>query len=91
MSLSELKEKAIKLGATDLKASTRKGKKYMVKYEGKYIHFGASGYQDFTQHKDEKRRENYRRRHGAIKLKDGRLAHKVKGTPSYFSWTLLWT
>ena len=88
--MDELKQKAIKLGATDLKVSTRKGKKYMVKYNDKWVHFGASGYQDYTQHRDEKRRENFRKRHSAIKLKDGRLAYKVKGTPSYFSWYLLW-
>lgn len=27
------------------------------------FHFGAAGYQDFTQHKDENRRKNYIRRH----------------------------
>lgn len=31
--------------------------------EGKRIQFGASGYQDFTQHQDEKRKENYIKRH----------------------------
>ena len=89
--MEQLKQKAIELGATDLKPSTRKGKKWMVNYEGKWIHFGASGYQDFTQHRDENRRENYRRRHSAIKLKDGRLAYRVKTQSAFWSWNLLWT
>jgi hypothetical protein len=47
-----------------LKKSTRKDKKLMVitPYK-KIIHFGASGYSDFTIHKDKKRRERYLNRH----------------------------
>ena len=85
-----LEQKALRLGATELRPSTRKGKKYAVLYQGKFIHFGATGYEDFTEHKDPARRANYRRRHGAIKLKDGRLAYTVKSSPAYWSWTLLW-
>ena len=29
----------------------------------KTIHFGATGYEDFTTHKDEKRKQNYTTRH----------------------------
>ena len=43
--------------------STRKDKKYMVKVNGKTIHFGASGYSDFIHNKDEKRKERYIARH----------------------------
>ena len=85
-----LEQKAKRLGATELRPSTRKGKKYAVLYQGKWIHFGATGYEDFTEHKDPARRANYRRRHGAIKLRDGRLAYTVKSSPAYWSWTLLW-
>ena len=85
-----LEQKALRLGATELRPSTRKGKKYAVLYQGKFIHFGATGYEDFTEHKDPARRANYRRRHGAIRLKDGRLAYTVKSSPAYWSWTLLW-
>ena len=52
-------------------ASNRKGKKKMVlvKKGGKVklVHFGQKGYQDFTQHKDPKRRENYLKRSGLIR------------------------
>ena len=88
--MEKLKNKAISLGAIDLKKSNRKNKKWMVNYNNKWIHFGASGMSDFTQHKDKARRDRYRARHSKIKLKDGRLAYKVKGSPAFFSWNLLW-
>ena len=50
--------------------STRKDKKYMVyqvdnqnKKIGNVVHFGAVGYEDYKIHKDDKRRDNYIRRH----------------------------
>ena len=44
--------------------STRKDKKLMAIIDNKkIIHFGASGYADFTTHKDEKRKQNYITRH----------------------------
>ena len=40
--------------------SDDKNKKYKAVIDGKKtIHFGASGYQDFTTHNDPKRRDNY--------------------------------
>jgi hypothetical protein len=43
-----------------LEKSSRKEKKLMIRKEypneGKIIHFGASGYEDYLQHKDEKRK-----------------------------------
>ena len=47
-----------------LQKSTRKDKKWMViAPDGKTIHFGAEGYQDFTDHGDERRRSSYLARH----------------------------
>jgi len=47
-----------------LKQSSRKDKKYMAVFEdGKKVHFGASGYSDYTKHKDPKRKERYIARH----------------------------
>jgi len=83
-------QKALRLGAIELRPSQRAGKKWAVLYQGKWIHFGATGYEDYTQHKDPARRANYRRRHGAIKLKDGRLAYTVPTSPAFWSWNLLW-
>ena len=40
--------------------SDNKSKKMMAVIDGKKtVHFGASGYQDFTTHKNSKRRDNY--------------------------------
>ena len=48
--------------------STRKNKKYMVtRPDGKIVHFGQMGYEDFTRHKDKKRRKNYLTRSRRIK------------------------
>ena len=63
-------EKAKKYLGNDVNIdfSTRKAKKYMVKNpNGKWIHFGAKGYEDFTEHNDKTRRENYLKRASAIK------------------------
>ncbi len=89
--MEALRKKALSLGATDFRKSKKKGKKYDVIYKGKVVSFGSAGMSDFTIHKDKARRDRYRARHSKIKLKDGRLAYKVKGTPAYFSWRILWT
>jgi hypothetical protein len=41
--------------------STKKEKKYMIMdpKTGKWTHFGQMGYEDYTKHKDKKRRHNY--------------------------------
>jgi len=86
--------------------STRKGKKYMTRYKGKLIHFGAlksdgKGYQQYRDrtglglyshldHNDPERRKKYRERHGKIKLKDGTLAYKNKEQPAHYSYFYLW-
>ena len=54
----------------EVSKSTRQGKKYMAKVQSKdggtkTVHFGATGYKDFTQHKDEDRKANYLKRHKA--------------------------
>lgn len=44
--------------------STRADKKFMiVTPSGHKVHFGATGYEDFTIHKDEERKQRYISRH----------------------------
>ena len=43
--------------------SSRPGKKYEVHIGDKIIHFGATGYEDFTTHKDPVRKASYLARH----------------------------
>ena len=79
------------LGGSDIKKSDRKHKKLAVKVDDKYIHFGDDRYDDYTKHKDDKRKKNYQARHKAIKTKDGKPAYKDKHKPSCWSMNLLWT
>lgn len=69
----------------DIYYSTRKNKKYMVlnPQTNKWIHFGDSRYEDFTQHQDEKRRTLFRNR-------NAKWANAPKWTPSFLSYYLLW-
>ena len=46
-----------------LKKSSNTEKKFDAIVEGKKISFGASGYSDFTKHKDPERKERYIERH----------------------------
>jgi hypothetical protein len=70
--------------------SKRKNKKFMVKTKKGIIHFGSSKYEDYTQHKDEKRREAYCKRAKGIKNKKGELTYKDKDTANYWSYNYLW-
>lgn len=73
-----------------VKPSSVKGKKYTAIFyndEGKKIktsQFGASGYEDFTMHKDKKRREKYRARH------KNNLSKTDYTSPAHLSYYLLW-
>ena len=67
--------------------STRAGKKYMAAIEGgATVHFGAVGYQDFTQHGDEKRKAAYLSRHEA---KETWTLQGVESAGFWARW-LLW-
>lgn len=85
-----MKTKAIRLGARDLKRSTRKNKKWAVLYDGRWIHFGDTRYEDFTQHKDEERRYRYLKRALNITDKEGNLTAFDPYSPNYWSVNLLW-
>jgi hypothetical protein len=71
-----------------IELSNKKDKKYMVYNPNtkKWVHFGQIGYEDFTKHKDPKRRENYLTRTANMKgdWKDD------KYSPNNLSRNLLW-
>ena len=47
-----------------IKKSTKSSAKYMAVFDdGKKVHFGASGYEDYTTHGDEERKKSYLARH----------------------------
>ena|SRR5210317_1018040 len=74
----------------EIKPSNNKDKKYTAifydndKKKVKTIHFGASGYSDYTQHKDPKRKQRYIERH---KNNEDWSDYKTAGALSRF---ILW-
>ena len=69
--------------------SDKPGKKYFIITESnKKVYFGASGYSDFTIHKDEARKQRYIDRH---KKNESKYWNKSGiDTPSFWSVFLLW-
>lgn len=70
-----------------LRRSSIATKKYMViTPNGKRVHFGAKGYEDYTIHGDDKRKENYIKRHQ--KREDWTISGL--NTAGFWSLWLLW-
>jgi hypothetical protein len=66
-----------------LTESNRKNKKYMVTSpDGKVIHFGGAGYDDYTTHKDEKRKARYLSRTASQPQDD------IRSAAFWASWVL---
>lgn len=68
-----------------LSRSSKKEKKFMVKVEGKTIHFGAKGYSDYTIHKDTERKQRYIARHSGEDWSKSGI-----DTAGFWSRHLLW-
>jgi len=80
----EVKKKARYYNLNTVYESTRRNKKYMVCNDnGKFIHFGAMGYSDFTKNHDKARLEAFRRR-------NWRWQYADIYTPRWLSYFLLW-
>ncbi len=80
--MSRVKANARKIGVT-VKPSTRKGKKIDVfRNQKKLASIGDASMADFTKHRDEQRRKNFKSRFQKQRTK--------VGTPAYFSDRLLW-
>ena len=89
--MSTLRAKAIKLGATEFGHSHVRGKRFYVIYRGHRINFGAANGSTYVDHEDQHKRAAWYARHSNIKLRDGRFAYRVRESPSYWSWHLLWS
>jgi len=85
-----MENKARQLGASEFGKSNRKDKRFYVVYNDKIIHFGSSTGSTFIDHKDEKKRQAWRARHSKIINKDGVPFYKIKSSPEFWSWNLLW-
>lgn len=58
--------------------------------EVKLVRFGLRGMEDFTQHKNEKRRENYLARSGGIRDKSGKLTKDDVFSANHWARKVLW-
>lgn len=68
----------------ELYESSRKDKKFMVQDpNGKWVHFGQKGYEDWHSHKDPIRRERFRNR-------NKKWANAEKWTPAHLAYYVLW-
>jgi hypothetical protein len=69
----------------ELYESSRKDKKFMIQDpNGKWVHFGQKGYEDWHSHKDPVRLERFRKR-------NKKWADAEKWTPAHLSWFVLWS
>jgi len=76
-----------------LDISKAKNKRFVLIKDGKRVNFGLypfSGSGAFIDHKDVSLKSAWIARHSKIKLKDGRLAYKVKDSPEYLAYNILW-
>ena len=69
----------------EIKESTRKDKKYMMKnpFTNRWVHFGQYGYEDYTRHKNLSRRLAFRTRNRS-------WANENPFSPAFLSYYLLW-
>ena len=87
--MEALKQRMLSRGATDFGRSKVQGKRFYVVYNNKTINFASATGKTFFDHKDKSKRKAWRARHSKIKNKHGQLVHKLKTSPSYWSY-LLW-
>lgn len=89
--MRDIRKLARKWGiSAPVRLSDRAQMKLMVQVGGEWIHFGASAYDDFTTHKDERRRANYCARASGIRDAKGRVAGNNPSSPNFYSMRLLW-
>ena len=90
MKMIDLYNKAEKLGATDFGKSTTKNKRFYVIYKGKKINFGSKTGSAFIDHHDKLIKKNWRARHSKIIRDDGVPFYKIKTSPEFWAWKILW-
>lgn len=86
------KSKGIINNDHDLQESARQGKRFMIKHNNKWIHFGLwpyNGYGTFIDHENDSLRGAWRKRHMKI-LRKGKPAYIDKESPEFYSWNILW-
>ena len=85
-----METKAQRYGATEIGISKVKGKRLYVVYNNKRINFGSKTGSTFIDHHDPQIKSAWRKRHSKIKNKTGQFVYKLKSSPAFWSWHLLW-
>ena len=89
--MEELKQKALKLGATGFGRSNKPGKRFFVIYKSERIDFGSDSRETFFDIKDKDKRKNWYARHSTnINKKTGKPFIQEKTSPLFWSSRLLW-
>jgi hypothetical protein len=95
--IGEARKIALKKGIIsspeELQISRAKNKRFALVKDGLRVNFGLypySGAGSYLDHQDDNIKRAWRARHSKITLKDGRLAYKVRNTPEFLSWNILW-
>ena len=70
-----------------LKKTTRAGKRFMVTFNGKTVHFGSASGQSYIDHGDRKSRADWLARHGAPGAGE---RWDDPSTPGFWSRYVLW-
>ena len=88
--MERLEKKALALGATEFGESKCKNKRFYVRYDNKIINFGLKNGATFIDHHDVVKRRNWIARHSKIKNKNNEYVIKLKSSPDYWAFKLLW-
>jgi hypothetical protein len=88
---AKLQAKKMNIPFQDIQLSTRPQKKLMMLTpDNKIVHFGDKNSISYLEKKDDKKRENYIKRHSKIFLKDGTRAIDKEYSPAQLSMLILW-
>ncbi len=88
--MEQLRSKAYSLGATDFGVSKRVNKRFYVVYNNKIINFGSKVGHTYIDHGDKLLKKNWQARHSKIKNKEGQYVYRLKTSPDFWSWHILW-
>ena len=89
--MEKLKQKAIKLGATDFGPSNKPSKRFFVIYKDKRIYFGSNSRNTFFDKPDKQKRKNWYARHSTnINKSTGKKFINEKTSPLHWASRLLW-
>jgi hypothetical protein len=88
--MDQLRDKALKLGASDFGESKLKSKRFYVVYDGKKINFGSAVGKTFYDHQDSKKKDAWIARHSKVLNKEGEKVINLKSSPSFWAAKILW-